>query len=423
VSVRAVGARVSVRAVRRALPGLTDQALASGVNFLTLILVARAVTPREFGQFALVFTLLQSFGALQLALVARPHNVLAASLERERYVRFTSTTCLVQLMFSAAAAALLALGAGVAHAAGAGSTTLLAVAAPTLVAWQAQELGRRILYTERRFTAALANDAVSYGLQAILLVELAVTGRLTGKNALLIIGATSTVAAVLAGVQLRRSLGRSVDGRDARELWRFGRWLGAAEAAYWFESQYYIYAAAAVVGAVASGALKVGQTLLGPASVYLAFFVNYLPIRFARGRAEGQHHKLADHLRMGVPLTAPVVITYAVFTALFAPALLGAVYGDEYRPFAPVVRLFALYYIILAFSDVVVASLSANGHTRRVFGGHVAGAGASLVCGWLLLRAFGAAGGVAGMIVAICVALAVFVNVQSLRRRPAAAET
>jgi O-antigen/teichoic acid export membrane protein len=111
-----------------------------------------------------------------------------------------------------------------------------------------------------------------------------------------------------------------------------------------------------------------------------------------------------------------------VFTAIFAPALLGAVYGDEYRQFTPVVRLFALYYIILAFSDVVVASLSANGRTRRVFGGHVAGAVASLVCGWLLLRAFGAAGGVAGMIVAICVAVSVFVNLRSLRGGPASAE-
>ena len=68
--------------------GLLDQALASGVNFLTIILVARAAGPREFGYFALVFTLLQSLGALQLALVTRPHNVLAASRKGNDYIRY-----------------------------------------------------------------------------------------------------------------------------------------------------------------------------------------------------------------------------------------------------------------------------------------------------------------------------------------------
>jgi O-antigen/teichoic acid export membrane protein len=390
--------------------GLADQALASGVNFLTLILVARSVSPASFGFFALVFTLLQSLSALQLALVTRPHNVIGAGLQGAEYVRFTTTTSAYQLAFSTTAAILLAGGAAIARSAGAGSTTIFFIAAPTLVAWQLQELGRRVLYTERRLGAALTNDVLSYGAQAVLLIVLQHAGRLNATSALVVIGATSAVAAVVVAWQLRRSLGRSVDRRSFRETWRFGKWLGAAEVAYWFESQYYVYLAAALIGPAASGAVKAGQTLLGPVSVFLAFFVNYLPIRFARRLIGGAPDELGRQLKLGFRMTVPPVAAYAVLAGIFAPWLLEAVYGKAYVGYASVVRLFAVYYVLLSVSDVVVASLSARQRTRRVFLGHIVGALVSVACGWALLEVFGAAGGVAGMILAIAVAFCVFLT-------------
>lgn len=394
--------------VRTEVRGLADQALASGVNFLTLILVARSVSSTSFGYFALVFTLLQSLVALEGALVTRPHNVIGARRSGADYVRFTTSVAAYQLSLSTVAAVLLAGGAGIARAAGAGSTLLLLVAAPTLVAWQLQELARRVLYTEGRLGAALANDTLSYGAQIVLLVTLHQTGRLTGMSALVVIASTSAVGSLVGAVQLRRSLGSRLDRGSIADIWRFGKWLGAAEIAYWFESQYYVYLAALLVGPVASAALKAGQTLLGPISVFLAFFVNYLPIRFTRRGVQ---------LRFGFLSTVPTVAIYAVLVGIFARPLLAHVYGRSYEGYASVVRLFALYYLLLSVSDVVVASLSARERTRRIFVGHVAGAVASVALGWVFVERFGAAGGVGGMILAITTAFCVFV---SRRARPAA---
>lgn len=399
-------------------PGLVDQALASGVNFLTLILVARAVGPREFGYFALLFTLLQSLGALQLALVTRPHNVLAAARRGADYVRFTTTTLVCQLVFTAAAVIALLVGGAVAGAVGFGATTLVFVAAPTLLAWQLQELGRRILYTEGRLGGALANDLVSYGGQAIAFVLLYADGGLTAARALAVVAVTSAVACGVLVVQLRSSLGRAVDRAALRELWRFGRWLGAAEGAYWFESQYYVYLVAAMITPAAAGILKAAQTLLGPVSVFLAFFVNYLPVRFARRTAAGSPALIRD----GLVLTVPPVVAYGLLVAVAAPWLLRTVYGAQYAHDANVVRLFALYYVLLANSDVVVAALSARRLTRRIFAGHIVGAAVSVAVGWALVRAFGVAGAVGGMLVAIGAAVAVFVSdrVQARARTTAA---
>jgi O-antigen/teichoic acid export membrane protein len=379
------------------------------------------VTPSQFGYFALVFTLLQSLGALQLALVTRPHNVLASRLGGEAYRRFTTTTARWQLAFAGTAALLLAVGAGVARLAGAGSTFVFLVAAPTLLAWQLQEFGRRVLYTEGRIGAALANDALSYGGQAALLVGLFAAGELDGPAALAVVASTSAVAAGAASLQLRNSLGRTADRASFRELWRFGKWLGAAEVSYWFSSQYYVYLAAALVGPVASGALKAGQTLLGPVSVFLAFFVNYLPIRFAQ-RGIDDRGERRRQLRRGFSATVPPVLAYGLLVAVFARPLLKALYGAPYEHDASVVRLFAAYYVLLSVSDVVVASLSARGLTRRVFVGHLGGAAVSVAAGWLLVLAYGPAGGVGGMLLALSGAFALFVTGSVPRpvwRRPA----
>ena len=40
--------------------GLSDQGLVSGVNFFTLVLLARGLEPVEFGYFVLAFTILQT---------------------------------------------------------------------------------------------------------------------------------------------------------------------------------------------------------------------------------------------------------------------------------------------------------------------------------------------------------------------------
>ena len=69
--------RIAARA-GNGLWGLCDHGLVSGVNFLTIVLVARAVTPAEFGAFVLAFTVILTTLTLQAALITRPHNVLGA---------------------------------------------------------------------------------------------------------------------------------------------------------------------------------------------------------------------------------------------------------------------------------------------------------------------------------------------------------
>lgn len=400
--------------VRPVFWGILDQGLVSGVNFLTVILLARSVAPADFGYFVLAFTVLQTAGTLQASLITRPHNVLGAVRRGREYADYSTTTAWAQVGFSGALALLVAAASGIAYAAGFSQALLFLAVAPALVAWQFQELGRRMLYTEGRLAAAFANDVLSYGGQALALGVLWQLDLLTGVRALLMLFVAFALGAVVVAVKLRQTLSGSRDASALRASWSFGKWLGVAEVGQWFSTQFYIYLGAAVIGAVASAALKAGQTLLGPISVFLTFVTTYLPIVLARElEATGA---IGRKVRRSLIVILPVVVPYCVAMGLLAEPALELVYGSEYGQYAEVVQLFALYYVALAFSTVAIAALSARRMTRDVFVGQFAGAALSLAIGWLLLLELGVAGGVVGMLLSWGLAMAFFLR--ALRAAP-----
>jgi PST family polysaccharide transporter len=393
---------------RAELWGLLDQGLVSSVNFITIILLARTLVPADFGYFVLAFTILQSAGTLQAALITRPHNVLGALRHGRAYADYSTTAAATQVGFTGALALLAAAGAGTAYAAGYGRASLFLVLPPALVTWQLQELGRRLLYTEGRLGGAFANDVVSYGGQAVTLVLLWQLDELTAARALATLAVWFAVGAAIVAYQLRGTLSGKLNAESLAANWHFGKWLGVAEVGQWFSTQFYIYLGGAIVGAVTSGVLKAAQTLLGPMSVFLTFVTSYLPIVYARElEASGT---IRAKTRRAFSVILPVVLPYCVLIAIFAKPLLDAIYGHDYDRYADVVQLFALYYVLLAFSTVAIAALSARAMTRDVFVGQGCGAALSLAIGWLLLRDHGAVGGVTGMLLSWALAMVVFVR-------------
>src|SRR3990172_13345198 len=92
------------RLLQTSLWGLSDQALISVANFLTMVLLARALSPTGLGSFVIVYTGMLFAATLQAAMITRPHNVLGAALEGDEYARHTTATAASQVAFATAAA-------------------------------------------------------------------------------------------------------------------------------------------------------------------------------------------------------------------------------------------------------------------------------------------------------------------------------
>jgi O-antigen/teichoic acid export membrane protein len=395
---------VSVRSelARMGAWGLVDQTILSGTSFLTLVVAARFLTPDDFGAYVLAFTGLLVLNGLQGSLFGGPHNVLGITRRGADYVRYTAATAASQLAFATAFAVLaLVVGAILVMDGDPGGYLSLALA-PALFAWQIQEFLRRVLYTEGRIPAAVANDVVSYGGQVVGIVFLWRLGGITGPALLLVVAATSAAGVVLGLVQLRSSLGLTIDASCVRENWQFGKWLAGANAGFWLSSAAVVYLAAGILGSSAPGILKAAQIVLGPLNVLLLFLATVLPIIFSRALARSEQ-ALKRRLKLVLAMSGPLVVVYCLAAALLARPIMHALYAGKYDAYAHIVGLVALYYFVDYFSQVIRDVLKARRVTRPVFVGNILGGLAAVVVAPGLLVSFGVAGAALAMLVSIVV--------------------
>jgi O-antigen/teichoic acid export membrane protein len=378
--------------------GVADQALISVAGFVSTILLARSLTPDEFGAYTLVLAAVLLSNAIQTGLVASPHNIIGATLQGKTYVRFTSTTFAVQGMLSGAAAAI-----GLAGAAGA---ALVApnVAGPILAAGvllatsSLHNYARRVLYTETRPRSALTTDVLAYGGQIVVFVLLWQSEMLATRSALWALAATSAAGAIVGLMLLRSSIAWQASWTDARDMLQLGRWLAVNQAAAWTTVNLYLFLAAALAGAATTAAVRAAQVVMGPLNVLQAYLPLALIPRFARTLDAGGKSALRRDMGRVFALTAPIFAAYAAFAVIFARDLLHLLYGGGYDRYWPVVALLAGYAFFSYTAEVFASALSASRRTRSIFFAHALAGTFVLSAGWLLIVLLGSTGAALGLL-------------------------
>jgi O-antigen/teichoic acid export membrane protein len=386
------------RLLRAAGWGVFDQVLLSVVNFLTLFLIARSVDADAFGAFSLIYgaMLIANYG--QLAFLTQPHNVLAAPLRDREYRVYTRSLLVAQLVVLFALVGLTTAAAAVAHGIASHDTFVLLVAViPALPLWQLQEFVRRVLYTERRQSAAVGNDLLSYGAQGLAVAALAATGRLTAPAALYAAALTSAAGCLLGFAQIRKSIRPAAFSRGpVSESFAFGKWLAASIAAHWTSTQGYLYFAAAVLGVAVTGALRAVQLILAPLHVLMFSLSTMLPIRLSVVLADADKEAAASafqrNARLALRLTLPIVVAYCACVAIFADNIIRYAYGSTYTAYSRVLVIFAAYYLLLYLAQFAATLLTAQRRTDWLFLGNAAAALVTMTAAWPLMHAFGAEG-------------------------------
>lgn len=393
----ALVARVS-RLVGKAPWGVADQMLISASNMLVIVLLAWGLTQDDMGGYVLVSTILLLFNSVQDGLITQPHNVIGPRLEGEAYRRYSASTAAAHFALAAGFAALTIVAWAVAAWYAWWPAPLLLALAPATLAWQTQELARRILYTEGRVAAAFVNDAIAYGGQAAAVALLWWFGLLTGPGALYAIAIASGVAAVVGLWRIRDTLRAAPSLREVLHNWRVGKWLAGGElVGVWLGDGTLFYVAALVIGKEAAAILTVIQRIFGPTRILAMALHTMLPISMARRLAHGGPADLRTQVR-GTLLTAmPVFAGFCLVMAVFARPILAVVFGEDYAASAHVLRVYALAMLLCYVGMVLNAALKAQHATRPLFMNRLVGSLVTLGLGAALLYAIGLSGVVLGM--------------------------
>lgn len=174
-----------------------DQGIASLGNFLTAIIAARMLIPREYGIFAILLGgVLFAYG-VHSALVTYPLSLRGAVATKESLRSLAGFSLLLAISLGILLGICLV---GVSLAFGRFSSGLCASFAMILLI--AQETLRRALMAHMRFRGALIGDLLSYFGQAAVVLVLGLAGWLSVETAFLAMGTTSLMAAGLQAAQL-----------------------------------------------------------------------------------------------------------------------------------------------------------------------------------------------------------------------------
>ena len=381
---------------------LADQAMVSGVNFLTAILLARGLGPRDFGVFTLAWFVVLFVSSLQFALISAPMMSIGPKQSAFRTPRYFGSVFAQQAIFASASAVIVLLGAWLCGFLFPdwGVETIAVPMALATGAYQLRDFVRRYYFTRGRFGAALLFDTATYGIQLGLLGWLAFRGELAVADPLWIVLFSAGVGMAGAAARIGAvSLHRGHFIVVVRRHWRFSRWLGASAVLQVISSQIFLIASGFILGTAAVGVLRACQNLMGLAQILFFGLQNVIPGRAGHWLRTDGVDGLVSYVRRATwaleLATGAIVCTFAVTPEFW----LSLIFGDQFAGNGHLVRWYAATYMLVALAFPLTGGLWALESTRPIFIGYAAATVVGAMAAYPLLTYWGVTGAAAGVLV------------------------
>ena len=342
---------------------LADQAMVSGTNFLTSVLLARWLTPADYGLYAVMLSLVYVLASVQQALVMQPMRVFGATVykasQREYFGNLIVGTAGIGL-FMAALFGLAALGWH--WVAGGQTPPALAGAGVSVFGVMLFWLGRNASYITNGPQAAAACDAFYVAILLSGLWALQATGDISISRVLALLGACSLAAAVLLFARMRPRLtraGASRLGEQWKRHWRFGKWELTSTAIGSLNLVGVYGASGLLLGMRETGALRALMNLTLPAQQFVTAINRLLVPRLSEVFASRGARATREAVwKISAGLAALSIVGW-IFTVVFRHEIFRFLYGGVYDEYADYLPPLMLAIIALLASGMFEAALRA----------------------------------------------------------------
>ncbi|HWG53358.1 MAG TPA: hypothetical protein VN677_08670 [Gemmatimonadaceae bacterium] len=408
----------------RGVWAITDQGLFAVSNFAMNILLARWLTPTEYGAFAIAYSVFLLFGTLHTALLTEPMLIFGSAKYEAGFAAYMRVLLRGHWLISGAGGVLLAIAGGIVWLVGSRDVGValigLAPVAPcVLLAW----LTRRACFSRLQPHWAAAAGGVYLVLMLAGLYALFHLALLSVLSALLVMGAASLVA----GLWLvhRICAGGAAFSPDvtARHVvddhWSYGRWALATSVVSWVPSNILLVAMSGFAGLAGSAAFKAMLNLVMPILQSLTALAILLLPALVRVRGRPAFRKL---LLFSLALFVGGALLYWILLGAFAEPLVGLLYKGRYGDTARLLWVIGLLPVSAAVVAVLSTVLRAVERPDQIFWAYVASALAATTAGIWALAHFGLLGAAVGQLAASVATAVALVVIVLLRRRRAIAQ-
>lgn len=401
---------------------IADQGLFAVSNFAMNILLARWLTPSEYGAFAVAYSVFLLFGTAHTALLTEPMLIFGSAKYEAHFAAYMRMLLRGHWWVSGLGGLLLAIGGGITWIAGSREVGIallgLAPVAPcVLLTW----LTRRACFARLRPHWAAGAGAVYLVLMLTGLFLLFHLGMLSVLSAL----AVMAVASIAAGLLLIHLLG--ADHRTTSPLvttrgvvsdhWGYGRWALATSAISWVPQNVLLIAMSGFTGLAGSAAFKAMLNLVMPILQSLSALGILLLPAMVRVRGRPAFRKL---IWVALGLFVGGALAYWLLLGTFAAPLVGLLYKGRYAHTAELLWVIGLLPVSVAVVSVLSTVLRAVERPDQIFWAYVASAVVTVSGGiWALSRwaLMGAAVGQLAVSGTTAVALAAIVIMRRRRAR------
>jgi O-antigen/teichoic acid export membrane protein len=389
---------------------IADQGLFATANALLNVMLARWLSPAQYGAFAVGYAVFLFIGAIHTGLLTEPLLVFGAGKYATGLRTYFRALVNGHWILTISGSLLLFVAACVArfngyYELGQAFFGLAATTPFSLLMWFA----RRAAYVRFQPRLACIASAVYLALLVAGLFTLAQLNSASTFSALLVMAGSGVVSGLWLLGRLRAEFrGKESDVELKRVMadhWNYGRWATATAVVMWVPLNFFFVVLSVYVNFEASASLKALSNLVLPllqANAALAALL--LPAMVARGGNRAQFEKL---LRSALCLFAAGAFVYSLVVGIFSRPLVHLLYNGRYDSHASSLRLLLAIPILDGVLVVLACALRSLARPDRVFWGYLGIALFVLSGGVVATQASGLRGAVTALIFAELLGVAI----------------
>lgn len=392
---------------------LLDQVIVSGGNFALGVLLARWLGLSAYGMFSLLWLGVLFVLGLHQAFISQPLMTLFAQKTDTEQKDYFHSIIFIQMMLSVGLI---------------GFSTLFYFAfqafsierdwlewLPLLGGLSAfyliQDTLRKIYFAQKKYSLPLLMDGLVYVPLLCALTVLHLKSQLDLKSTLFVMlvvyGVSSTVGFLKSyfsflGIQ------KATVQATLKEHYQFSIWLLGTSLLQWFSGNFFLIAAAGVLGTVAVGALRMAQNMVGLCHVLFLAMENIVPAEAAQKYFQNGKEKMYAYLKRITLLGGLPFVLGLVTLSLLAPSIIDVLYGTEYVPYSYLVWVYAAHYVLVYLGYPFRYALRTLQFTSPIFVAYCFSAGLSLVLAFPMVKVWGIMGVMAGLMLSQMVTIGVY---------------
>lgn len=325
---------------------IIDQLLISGSNFLISLILARLMTPADYGLYVFAFTLLVlSIGLLNNA-VCNPLNVLGAAKKGDDKKAYIYNLFVMYLIVSAFLTIAFFIGfLSLTLTNHQKSGAIFGTVGIILFFYLGHEFFRNALLTSIQIGHVLIIDILSHGSRMVFIgASIYVDLTLTPGQVLIFFGLTSLTAALCGAwfLNFKFWADRTLFNRTIIiKTWDYAKWTLADWVPFILSGQLDVYLITFLLGSAATGTIGACRNLVAPLTIILLGFMSFALPYYSKFYSLHGELKLRRSLGRFFSLLIVGVIIYLFLIIIFSSQILHILFG-KFERFSDLVKIISL---------------------------------------------------------------------------------